>query len=317
MRSLLPRRALSEASIQKYRPIWDVWVRYLAERQTTWENASQTQARDFLLQVTPRRPSDGDAPRQVSPVTQARYWKVLHAVYQHAMARDWLAQSPITAEAKVAHSEVRESLVFNRVDWADLLAQLPSAPADLAHWAEVRDRALLLLMMQCGLTVGELKALECGDLQELDSAAPQLQISGGARADQQRSLPLPDLSADALRAYRALRQQMPQDNPLLFVRQRGGALQSAYRQPALASKSIYVMTAAYVRGVLGGRYPQLAHAGPAALRNSCIVRWLDSGLPEAQVLRWAGLKDAQALQRLRPHVVPQPTAEAQMPVSCA
>ncbi|MBH1957873.1 MAG: hypothetical protein I8H70_04225, partial [Burkholderiales bacterium] len=52
------------------------------------------------------------------------------------------------------------------------------------------------------------------------------------------------------------------------------------------------------------RYPDtvLAHAGPMTLRNSCIVRWLDAGLPEDEILARAGLREAQALLRLRKHV---------------
>jgi hypothetical protein len=40
------------------------------------------------------------------------------------------------------------------------------------------------------------------------------------------------------------------------------------------------------------------------LRNSCIVRWLDAGLPDEAILARAGLREAQALLRLRKHVRP-------------
>ena len=38
------------------------------------------------------------------------------------------------------------------------------------------------------------------------------------------------------------------------------------------------------------------------LRNSCIVRWLDAGEPEDDILAKAGLRESQALLRLRKHV---------------
>ena len=38
------------------------------------------------------------------------------------------------------------------------------------------------------------------------------------------------------------------------------------------------------------------------LRNSCIVRWLDADMPEEEVLARAGLRESQALLRLRKHV---------------
>ncbi len=306
VRATMPRGRLSEISIQKHRTIWDIWLRHLANSGTPWHLAEAHQARDFLLQVAPRRKGLAHESRQVSPVTQARYWKILQSIYSVAVSMAWLNTSPFVLESKVAHSEAQDSLVFNTLDWALLLAELPAPSLAMSHWAEVRDRALLLLMMQCGLSVSELKTLRLDDVlfAQADDAVTTLELNiHGNRPDQHRSLPVPALAAQALQDYLSLRAHMPQDNPLVFVRQRGGTLASAYKNATLASKSIYVMTASYVRQVLGSRYPQLAHAGPTSLRNTCIVRWLDEGRPDTQVLRDAGLKDPQALQRLRKHVV--------------
>ena len=72
----------------------------------------------------------------------------------------------------------------------------------------------------------------------------------------------------------------------------------------LTPRALFHLANRHVSATLGPRYPDtvLAHAGPMTLRNSCIVRWLDAGLPEGEVLARAGLRESQALLRLRKHV---------------
>ncbi|MDB5845497.1 MAG: hypothetical protein JWP79_2807, partial [Polaromonas sp.] len=90
---------------------------------------------------------------------------------------------------------------------------------------------------------------------------------------------------------------LPQDagTPLFVSRKKAGRL---------TPRALFHLANRHVNAVLGPRYPHtvLAHAGPMTLRNSCIVRWLDAGLPEDDILARAGLRESQALLRLRKHV---------------
>jgi integrase len=328
IRSVMKRGRLSERSIAKYSPIWDIWLRYLADQQKEWHAATPEDVRNFLLKVQPRRKSTEVTDPRVSPVTQARYWRLLESIYGHAAGMGWITESPVTQEAQVSRNELHESLVFNRIDWEMLLRRMPSPHAPLTDWSAARDRALLLLMAECGLTSGELLEIRLEDLSiapepspapsATESAPPggepalRLQLSvRGPRASQRRILDLPQRAALALMSYRAMRLKLPQDNPFLFVRKRGSELESAYKSYRMTAKSLYVMTAAFIRDVMGEKYPDLVHAGPMALRNSCLVRWMEDGMPEELVLRQAGMKDPQALYRLKRHVVPVQASQGQ------
>ena len=73
-----------------------------------------------------------------------------------------------------------------------------------------RDRALLLLMVQAGIRVSELTALDCGDV-ELGTGA-HVRVSGKGR--RQRSTPLREDTAEALREW--LREWRGDDGQPLF-----------------------------------------------------------------------------------------------------
>jgi integrase/recombinase XerC len=121
----------------------------------------------------------------------------------------------------------------------------------------------------------------------------------GARKAQDRRITLPEEASTALLAWLTVRATLPlpqtADTPLFVSRKKAGRL---------TPRALFHLANRHVSATLGPRYPDtvLAHAGPMTLRNSCIVRWLDAGLPEHEVLARAGLRESQALLRLRKHV---------------
>lgn len=317
MRSVIALRTLSADSIQSYRSIWNSWCEFVAQRGCTWSGVDSADVRIFLETL----PSSSATRSGASPVTQKRYFRVLKEIYGCAVASGWLPRNPVDHDALVSKSEAHDSLVFNRLDWAELYRHLPPAAEVVPHntqWQAVRDHSLLLMMMQAGLTVAELRGLDLAHVHHprllwMDGAAvlrlpflpwePEaktaltLQIAG-VRAAQSRTLTLHGPCDIALLAWLSVRLDMRierQASSALYISQKGGS--------RLSAKSIFMLANHHVLHSLRDRYAgeDLAHAGPMTLRNSCIVRWLDAGLEDAEVLARAGLKEAQALRRLRHH----------------
>jgi integrase/recombinase XerC len=319
-RQAVERRRLSEASVTSYRSIWDGWCAHLAKSALRWDAAAPEDVRDFLQSLSARATARGIT--QPSTVTQSRYFKVLREIYASAVAAGALASNPVDSSAKVSPGEAKESLAFNAADWRALFAALPAPtepPAPERTWLELRDYSILLLLMQAGLTVAEVASLR------LDSVIhPRWQITGhggvlglpfmpweaqasqptrlrvdGARAAQSRTLVLGPPADLALLVWLSVRQAMPAPAAgaswLYVSRKKAGQL---------TARALFHLVNQHIMRVLGPRYgdQRLAHAGPMALRNSCIVRWLDEGVPEHEVLAHAGLKDLQALRRLQMHV---------------
>ena len=311
---------LSPRSLASYHSLWTGWSDYLLSRKLlAWNEARSPDVRAYLEALNPRAQARGLV--HVSTVTQRRYYRVLKKIYAFAVAQEWLADNPVDAGASVSPTEQMDSLVFHAIDW-DALLQAVAPPLDPPPsgqpWLEVRDQAILRLMMESALTVAELAGLDMGDVRhprlasvhgvaELwpaqpagEAGAPQVMLDlSGARAAQDRRIAVPPQAGTAVLAWLGVRSTLPlpQDAaaPLFVSRKKAGRL---------TPRALFHLANRHVSATLGPRYPNtvLAHAGPMTLRNSCIVRWLDAGVPDDEILARAGLRENQALLRLRKHV---------------
>lgn len=313
--------ALSPRSLASYHSLWTGWTEYLlATRTLDWHQARSSDVRAYLESLSPRAQARGLV--QVSTVTQRRYFRVLKKIYDFALMQGWVDVNPVDLQASVSPTEEMDSLVFHALDWDALLQAVPAPldpPPPDQPWLAVRDQAILRLMMQAALTVAELAALDLGDVQhprlgwdkgsgqlwsaevseaEAAGVAVSLDLTG-ARAAQQRRVVLAPQASAAVLAWLTLRATLalPQtaDSPLFVSRKKAGRL---------TPRALFHLANRHVGTALGPRYPGtvLAHAGPMTLRNSCIVRWLDAGMHDDEILALAGLREAQALLRLRKHV---------------
>ena len=118
----------------------------------------------------------------------------------------------------------------------------------------------------------------------------------GLRAMQSRTLEVPPPLAEALHiwlGYRAGYAPMAQQ-PALFCSRKAPEL-STHTVLHLVSKTLKAASA---------RKPQELppRMGPQVIRNTVIVQWLQSGLPQAEVLQRAGLKTPHALGHLQQFV---------------
>jgi len=312
---------LSPRSLASYHSLWSGWTEFLlAHGPLAWHEAKSSDVRAHLEALSPRGQARGML--HVSTVTQRRYYRVLKKIYAFAEAQEWVADNPVDAGASVSPTEQMDSLVFHALDWDALLqAVVPpiDPPPQDQPWLEVRDQAILRLMMQSALTVAELAGLDIGDVQhprlgcahgvgELWPAvlsqtngaiSPVMLELSGARKAQDRRISLPAEASAAVLAWLTVRATLPlaqeAGTPLFVSRKKAGRL---------TPRALFHLANRHVNAVLGPRYPHtvLAHAGPMTLRNSCIVRWLDAGLPDDDILARAGLRESQALLRLRKHV---------------
>ena len=225
-----------------------------------------------------------DRPEQTSPTTLRAYLAHLHSrgLQPRSVARALAALrtyfrflvSEGTIEANPAeavphpHDVQRAPEIADRYAIEELLDGFPDSPAGR------RDRAAIELLYAAGLRVGELVALDLGDL---NLAQRIVRVRGKGRKE--RVVPFGRPAARAIEAYlpeRARwRQKSTEEHDPLFVNQRGGRLtdRSIRRQLDLAVR----------------RTADLNHLHPHALRHAFATHLLEAGM------------DLRAIQELLGH----------------
>lgn len=240
-------------------------------------------------------PSSARKPRTtpISPVTRQRYLRLLSWIYQDAVNVGIADHNPARAvlDGVLPLGDV-DGQVFNRLQWQWIHDAFPEASD---RWA-IRDRAILLLLTEQGLTTGEVCDMEINSLR-LSMRPPLLELNGRRKA-QQRTLYLGRDEAIALQQWVSERSNVSvrdqENTEALFVTKKGYPM-SPRALFHLAAKTI---TRAFLTN--GVEVPN--HIGPATLRNTRIVMWLNDGVPVEKVLAMSGYKDFRSLRCLRSHV---------------
>jgi len=314
---------LSQDTIATYRFVWNQWASWLAGEQLAWHSANERAVSQFLISLRPR----GHGARAVSDVTKRRYWRILKDVYAAAAAADGgerlQAMFPRPWDVGASQPETNaKSMIFRGRDMATLRATLDAEVGALwrlvsgGHappWVELRDAALLAVLMSTGAKVAELRNLfddnlrdhkpegatsEPGEIRYVVLRSGRTLRTSENKSVPSRSLELDSTARRALRLWIDYRQQagLREQHAPLFVRAANRSGPSP--KDPLSAVSVFHTVARFV----GRAFPQegntFQHVGPESLRNSVIRAWMDSGLPEEQILANAGVRDTKLLRRL-------------------
>ena len=294
-----PWAPLTPEAAKPYGFIWHSWLKYLAAlppasdvpgaTPPAWHSATAVQ----LLAFINHHPHShkGDAP---SDITRRRYWRVLDRMYDHALLHRWVHSNPAQglAAQDVPPSEDPKGAILSPRMWRALQHSLP-APEDLIT---TRDRAVLLLLMELGLTPQEVRELGVDHVLR-DDNAPQrpicaLQIDG-ERVQQSRVLPVSATLAQALQQWLAARNSYHamQGQPALFCTRKA---------PQLSNHTLlHLVTKTLQAAAQRHRQDLPPRLGPQIIRNTVLVQWLEAGVPPSEVLRRAGMHQPHALHHLK------------------
>lgn len=292
VRSEDSRDPLSPEAAKPYRYIWLSWCQWLRSKSLPeFHRATAEHVLSFLDQGP--SPASGRVSKSapISPITRRRYWMVLKDVYEFACAREWVTSNPFKSmsESDRPASEKSEGIVLTPQHFAAIYKVLPNGHS---MW-DIRDRAILLLLLEAALTPGEIALLQCAEVFQ-DTANPGcLGLSlNGKRKSQEREIPLSMLASQALEAWLKLRPV--HESKLVFLTQ---SLLPMSRRPLfhLVSKTI-------IAGAKESGLPSPGHLGPQVLRNSRLILWIKEGRPIAEVATMAGYKDARSFRGLRRHL---------------
>ena len=296
-------RPLSEESSVKYRAIWIQWLRYLCGDRTLWTEATPMHVVGFIRSVNNR----SDKTRPASDVSKKRYSTVLYDIYGSAKLSKLVDENPVPLKDKeIPRNEAMASFHLNSTYRAAMLKLLPGE----TDMASRRDRSLITMMLLQGLTCSEIIGLQVTSIDfgpdvELpsvpkgewpDAPLPRLvriAKERSERTEQERTLCLDEETAAALQAWMRVRGKSPtaERTSALFLSRRGTG--------ELTPRAVFYVASEWVSHSMKSLgFGEACHVGPNALRNSCIVNWLEAGEEFEEIRRRAGLKRLDSIGRL-------------------
>ena len=229
----LENAELNATSVEKYRPLWGAWLRWVNIHELHWSAVQSGDVMRFLNGPTPslasRRPPL--RPDRMSNFTRMRYWRLLSGVYHHANHQGWITTHPLLdvslQERPKLESADRFAQVLPPGVWAHLcepshLQRLLPTQSD-QDWWHIRDRAMLAVLLETGITTAELIQLRGMDVRDVPTQHPSLFPSEhpgpkrpGARADRsgQGTEPVPSVLIDVMRTSRMIERTLPMSAPM-------------------------------------------------------------------------------------------------------
>lgn len=326
--SLPSTRALSARTIAGYDQIWTPWLRFLAGRRKRWDEARADDFGAFLdrLQTSrapePRRSSaalhgspaagtdavrtkrpniKGKEPKLKKPashVTLSRYWRVVREIYGIAVVDGALDGNPACAANRPSKGEAAGSVAIYPYFLRRLRKQLPKGDDVMT----VRDRALLAVLADVGLTTKELIDLQPGGVSRSTAHDGFVLSITGEREPQNREVYLGTDASRELAQWLDARGGL--DNPVdhVFVSMRG--------KGKLAPTDVLNVVSTWLQDAAKRvQLPVVKHMGSNSLRTAVLIWWRDvDKLSTEELLARAGLAEAQALRRL-PEPLPTPFAK--------
>ncbi|WOD14727.1 tyrosine-type recombinase/integrase [Paraburkholderia kirstenboschensis] len=270
------RRAFSERSIVQHRSMFARFQRYLTSRGVTVAEFGTDHIDGFFADL------DRDCAPGTS--TRLRYLKLLDRLSRHLALLGLRADNPAASLLPQEHWPEDEPMpVFL---WPDEDARLQELcrVVDFESFKEMRNRAIVAMLLGTGITAAELAAVTVDDLEV--GARPSVFVrKRGPRLA--RRVPVDGFAAELLRAYGKARIGLSVSDGLLFIATAGGKPM----KPATLGQC--------VRAALRLVDAAATDESPRLLRNTYGRRHLLEGKTNEQVSNLLGLSSHRTATRLR------------------
>lgn len=310
---------MSQKSLDKYASLWKAWTEWLARWSIlSLYNLSAEELQRFLdgpaPSLTPKRRPKNLA--RMSANTRARYYHLIDSVFSLCLYPSDAAANPCRQieqgsrpklSARDLQPQLLDPAVFKALrDARQIRAAVAIAPSADHRWWLLRDRAILGVLAETGLTASELCALTPRDLggEGLKLTPGQLLLEGmDAEVRVQlenpytkagRNLPLSRGMSRVMLEWLHRRHQLLQEKaklagsaaararylaeqtenaPVFFAKPRGN--DELLFKPMRTDSLYYVVNAALaaLRERLGA--PAARAEGPAVIRNTLIQHWVN------------------------------------------
>ncbi len=284
----------AERSVRQHCAMWRRFVQYLDANGLDVRTLQSDRLAQFLDDL---RSKSGCA---AEDSTKRRYLKLLDAVFEHLQKTGVRrGGNPCAALFKYYRpaAEKNPGALASQEDEKFVAAVLAHEPRT---WREVRDQAMLVLIIGSGLYASEVIHLELDQL-FLDADPPYIQVAAHGKVPE-RKAPIVPFARAPLRRWLELRATLPlAQERAVFVSGKGGRMLPA---------TLYRKVQSVLKSHHGALRPR-GGFGPQVLRNSFLMRQLSKDKPVDVVQQWAGHVELKSTLRYRRLVVNPGGVEAE------
>jgi len=263
------QRNASPHTVAAYRDAFALLVTYVQAR--TGKAPSRLDFADLDASVIGAFLDHLEADRHNSVRTRNARLAAVHSLFRYAALRHPEHAALITQVLAIPVKRHERALVtFLTEQEADALLAAPGT----GTWLGRRDRALMLVAVQCGLRVSELTGLRCRDAHL--GAGAYVRCHGKGRKE--RITPLAQATVAVLKAWINERRGQPDD--VLFPTGPGARLSRDAVAKLIAK---HAATATLVCPSLADK-----EVTPHTLRHTCAMALIHAGIDEAVIALWLG-----------------------------
>lgn len=276
----------AERSVRQHCAMWHTFLDFLALQSLDLRAVQSDVLARFLDGLTAK---DG---RPAEDSTRRRYLKLLAHTFDHlktiglrrggnpcVVLFKYYRPAPVKSPGALAAQEDDKFVAL-------VLAGAPTT------WREIRDRAMMVLIIGSGLYAAEIIALRMDQL-VLDVDPPYLIIDAHGKVPERRA-PVIAFAREPLRQWLDARATLPLgDEQTVFISGKGGRMLPA---------TLYRKVQAVLKNADGALRPR-GGFGPQILRNSFLMRQLARDKPVDVVQQWAGHVELKSTLRYRGLVV--------------
>lgn len=287
---------LTPSAARPYRSMWVSWCGFLCDPllgvdPKSWEAATSEDVVRFLYSGG-IRPS-GSRRSTPSDITRQRYFRVLDSIYEFARNAGAAESNPLddVMTEDLPRLKQSEGQIFHQLHWLAITNSIPKGHELL----EVRNRALVSLIMDSAMSTAEVAELRTNSITALENGLA-LQVTG-PRKSQHRVVFTGSMASRDISAWIRIRATLPPlkrgPQDALFTTQKSGPLRTT---------GVYHIVNQTIQRALAEEAPLHMHTGAQMLRNTRIVQWLNQGHPPHEVAARVGLKDTKSFRGLRRHI---------------
>jgi site-specific recombinase XerD len=272
----------AERSVKQHCAMWHRFVEYMAINDADVHSIESDKLARFLDGLIAK---DGGV---AEDSTKRRYLKLLGATFDYleqagvrqtgnpcTMLFKYYRPAPVRSPAALASQEDDQFVDI-------VLAQEPR------FWRDVRDQAMILLIIGSGLYTSEVVALTVDQL-VLDADPPYIDVPAHGKVPE-RKAPIVPFARAPLQKWLTARLTLPiGSDPTVFVSGKGGRMLPA---------TLYRKVQAILKSKDTELRPQ-GGFGPQVLRNSFLMRQLAKNKPVEVVQEWAGHVETKSTLRFR------------------